>query len=55
MTKIKYDVISSKTGKQEPWTGMFKNEEEADVWYNKHGKKWEAEGKKLVRVVCGNK
>ena len=52
MSKIKYDVISSRTGKQEPFTGVFQNEEKAEEWYNEHGKKWESEGKKLVRIVC---
>jgi len=51
MAKIKYDIINSTTGKQEAWTGVFKNEKKANEWYKNHGKKWEAEGKKLIRIV----
>ena len=53
MTKIKYDVISPRTGNQEPFTGMFKTEKDADKWYAKHGKIWKERGKKLVKVMCG--
>ena len=48
--KSRYDVISSITGEQESWTGVFQCEEDRKKWYNKYGKEWEAEGKKLVLV-----
>ena len=49
--KIKYDVINPRTGGQESWTGTFDNNKYADEWYKKHGKTFESEGKKIVRMV----
>ena len=46
---IKYKVINRK-GKEEDWTGLFGTKDEADRWYEKYGKKHEAEGHKLIRV-----
>lgn len=45
----RYDIYN-KEGKLEPWTGQIGDKEAADKWYNKYGKKHEAEGKKLKRV-----
>ena len=50
MKGFKYNVIN-KNGKQEPWTGGFKNSKLADEWYEKHGKFHEQEGHKLIRVA----
>ena len=50
MGKIKYDVINVITGKQEPYTGSFKNEFESNEWYKNHGKWFESQGRKLIKV-----
>ena len=50
--KSRYDVINPITKKQESWTGAFDSEKEEKEWYNTHGKEWEAQGKKLIRVEC---
>ena len=47
--RYKYCLLN-KRGSHESWTGIFHTAEEADAWYEKWGKKHEAEGRKLVRV-----
>jgi hypothetical protein len=49
MPKFKYNLINAK-GEQEPFSGVFKDEAEADRWYEKHGRKWESEGRTLVKT-----
>lgn len=49
MPKVRFDVISSVTGEQELYTGVFENEILADIWYDRFGQKLEARGKKLIR------
>jgi len=51
--KCKYNVISRKTGKLEPWSGEFPSETKAIEWYRKHGVKHEAEGRTLVMMRVG--
>ncbi len=51
--RVKYNVVNKLTGKQESWTGSFSNEDDCMDswdWYNKHGKQWESEGIKLIRI-----
>lgn len=55
--RIKYNVVVTKINdkgkkikKQEPWTGIFKSEEEANKWYNEYRIQHEADGHKLIRV-----
>ena len=49
--KYKYNVIN-KSGKEEPWTGVFKNLQKSDEWYQEHGKFHEQRGHKLIRRPC---
>lgn len=50
-TTIRYKYcLVNKQGNHEAWTGIFNTVEEADAWYEKYGKKHEAEGRNLVRV-----
>ena len=50
-TRYRYNVITD-DGEQQPWTGIFEDKAAADRWYNIHGKKWELEGKTLIRIKC---
>jgi len=47
--KYKYNVLNS-IGVQESWTGSFTTVEKAKEWYNKYGKEWEEQGRRLVFV-----
>jgi hypothetical protein len=51
--KYKFNVIN-RFGAQEPWSGVFKSKEDADKWYNKHGREHERRGHKLILVKCSN-
>lgn len=49
--KIRFDIMEGE--EQNPWTGKFKTEEEAEKWENSRlVKKWKEEGKKFVKVIC---
>jgi hypothetical protein len=50
-TRIRYNVINSKTGNEEHWTGIFQSKSLSDEWYNKWGKYWESKGKQLIERV----
>ncbi|MCR9066280.1 MAG: hypothetical protein NXI00_20075 [Cytophagales bacterium] len=44
----KFNTITP-SGREEPFTGVFKSKAEADKWYNAHGRDFESRGIKLVR------
>ena len=50
MTKSRYDLLKD-NGRTEPWTGVFKNDALAKEWKDNHGKWWEEQGRKFVKVV----
>ena len=45
----RYDVVNP-SGQLEPWSGSWKTPEEANEWYNTHGKWWEKEGRIIKRI-----
>ncbi len=47
--KYKYNIINS-LGREEPWTGVFKTIESCKQWYEKYGKEFEKEGRKLILI-----
>jgi hypothetical protein len=50
--KYRFDVISTITGRQEPYIGLFKNRYEALAWYENHGKWHKKRGRPLILVQC---
>lgn len=50
MAKSRYDLLKD-NGRTEPWTGVFKNDKEADYWYKIHGQWWKEQGRKFVKVT----
>jgi hypothetical protein len=48
--KVRYDIVK-KNGRREPWTGIFKNEELANKWYQTHGQFWINLGYILAPVI----
>lgn len=49
MGKIRFDTVSAE-GKQQPFTGVFQSEAEANKWYQKHSDFWRQRGRELIRV-----
>lgn len=47
--KWRFDIIAS-NGVQEPYTGLFRNREEADRWFEKHGKFHMSQGRNLLLI-----
>jgi len=47
--RYKFNIINNK-GELEPWTGSFKTSEEAEKWFEKHGKFHEDRNHRLVKV-----
>jgi hypothetical protein len=47
--KWKFNIIT-KYGDEEPFTGLFKNRDEADKWYAKHGAFHRSQGRKLILI-----
>jgi hypothetical protein len=48
--KVKFEVVV-REGKTEPWSGVFDSDQQADKWYENHGRWFEARGKKLIKAV----
>ena len=46
-----YRFVLIHNGKKEPWTGMFESFYDAETWYLRHGKRHEAEGRKLLLLI----
>lgn len=45
---FRFNVIN-KNGREEPWTGIFKNEDACDHWYERYGKFHEERGHRMVK------
>lgn len=44
----RYNVISKRTGEEEPFTGTFDTKKEATQWYDKYAHLWEDKGYVLI-------